>query len=63
MESPPSLEERQLTTRPLIYNGQFYSWCKTRMHDFIIEKDSELWYIICDGPYVPIETTKKGDTS
>ncbi|XP_075079968.1 uncharacterized protein LOC142165280 [Nicotiana tabacum] len=29
------------------------------MHDFIIAEDSELWDIICDGPYIPTE--KIGD--
>ncbi|XP_075099004.1 uncharacterized protein LOC142175897 [Nicotiana tabacum] len=29
------------------------------MHDFITEEDSELWDVICDGPYAP--TKKVGD--
>ncbi|XP_019244367.1 PREDICTED: uncharacterized protein LOC109224234 [Nicotiana attenuata] len=29
------------------------------MHDFIMAEDSELWDVICDGPYVP--TKKVGD--
>ncbi|XP_070055108.1 uncharacterized protein [Nicotiana tomentosiformis] len=26
------------------------------MHDFIIAEDSELWDVICDGPFVPMKT-------
>ncbi|XP_075106872.1 uncharacterized protein LOC107780968 [Nicotiana tabacum] len=26
------------------------------MHDFIITEDSELWDVICDGPFVPMKT-------
>ncbi|XP_070006006.1 uncharacterized protein [Nicotiana sylvestris] len=25
------------------------------MHDFIMAEDSELWDVICDGPYIPIK--------
>ncbi|XP_075080063.1 uncharacterized protein LOC142165397 [Nicotiana tabacum] len=29
------------------------------MHDFIMAKDSELWDIICDGPYVPTKVLEE----
>nr|XP_016436170.1 PREDICTED: uncharacterized protein LOC107762337 [Nicotiana tabacum] len=30
------------------------------MHDFIIVEDSELWDVICDGPFVPMKTVGEG---
>ncbi|XP_070044855.1 uncharacterized protein [Nicotiana tomentosiformis] len=59
MAAPPNLEEGQSTYMPPRFNGQYYGWWKTRMHDFIMEEDSELWDVICDGPYVP--TKKVGE--
>ncbi|XP_070007642.1 structural maintenance of chromosomes protein 3-like [Nicotiana sylvestris] len=55
MASPPNFEEGQSTYRPPRFNGQYYGWRKTRIHDFIMVEDSELWYIICDGPHVPMK--------
>ncbi|XP_070010316.1 uncharacterized protein [Nicotiana sylvestris] len=55
MAAPPSFEEGQSTYRPPRFNGQYYGWWKTRMHDFIMAKDSVMWDIICDGPYVPMK--------
>ncbi|XP_033510259.1 uncharacterized protein [Nicotiana tomentosiformis] len=52
MATPPNFEEGQSTYRPPRFNGQYYGWWKTRMHDFIMAEDSELWDVICDGPYV-----------
>ncbi|XP_070044871.1 uncharacterized protein [Nicotiana tomentosiformis] len=59
MAVPPNLEEGQSTYMPPRFNGQYYGWWKTQMHDFIMEEDSELWDVICDGPYVP--TKKVGE--
>ncbi|XP_070018194.1 uncharacterized protein [Nicotiana sylvestris] len=55
MVAPPNFEEGQLTYRPSRFNGQYYGWWKTRMHDFIMAEDSKLWDIICDGPHVPMK--------
>nr|XP_009787467.1 PREDICTED: uncharacterized protein LOC104235404 [Nicotiana sylvestris] len=52
MAAPSNFEERQSTYRPPRFNGQYYGWWKTWMHNFIMAKDSE---IICDGPHVPIK--------
>nr|XP_009761716.1 PREDICTED: uncharacterized protein LOC104213861 [Nicotiana sylvestris] len=30
------------------------------MHDFIMVEDSELWDVICDGPFVPMKTVGEG---
>ncbi|XP_075078132.1 uncharacterized protein LOC142164285 [Nicotiana tabacum] len=46
--------------RPPRFNGQYYGWWKTRMHDFIMAEDSELWDVICDGPFVPMKTGGEG---
>ncbi|XP_070015810.1 uncharacterized protein LOC142174309 [Nicotiana tabacum] len=55
MAAPPNFKEGQSTYRPPRFNGQYYSWWKTHMHDFIMAKDLELWDIICDGPHVPMK--------
>ncbi|XP_070043110.1 uncharacterized protein [Nicotiana tomentosiformis] len=56
MAAPQNFKDGQFTYRPPRFNGQYYGWWKTRMHDFIMAEDSELWDVICDGPFVP---TKK----
>ncbi|XP_070015969.1 uncharacterized protein [Nicotiana sylvestris] len=60
MAAPPNFEEGQSTNKPPRFNSQYYGWRKTRMHDFIMAEDSELWDIICDGPHVPMK--KLGET-
>ncbi|XP_070045152.1 uncharacterized protein [Nicotiana tomentosiformis] len=40
MSAPPNFEEGQSTYRPPRFNGQYYGWWKTRMHDFIMAGDS-----------------------
>ncbi|XP_070022578.1 uncharacterized protein [Nicotiana sylvestris] len=59
MAAPPNFEEGQLTYRPPRFNGQYYGWWKTRMYDFMMAEDSELWDIICDGPHVPMKKLKE----
>ncbi|XP_019262408.1 PREDICTED: uncharacterized protein LOC109240231 [Nicotiana attenuata] len=56
MAAPPNSEEVQSTYIPPRFNGQYYKWWKKRTYDFIMTEDSELWYIICDGPFVPTKT-------
>ncbi|XP_059306314.1 uncharacterized protein LOC132057724 [Lycium ferocissimum] len=60
MAAPPNMEEGQSFTRPPRFNGKYYGWWKTRMHDFIMAEDSELWDVICDGPYIPVHTSEDG---
>ncbi|XP_070019885.1 uncharacterized protein [Nicotiana sylvestris] len=52
MAAPPNFEEGKSTHRPPRFNRQYYGWWKTRMHDFIMVEDSELWDVICNGPYL-----------
>ncbi|XP_070019978.1 uncharacterized protein [Nicotiana sylvestris] len=59
MAAPPNFKKGQSTYRPPRFNGQYYGWWKTRMHEFIMVEDSELWDVICDGPFVP--TKNLGD--
>ncbi|XP_075108818.1 uncharacterized protein LOC142180671 [Nicotiana tabacum] len=59
MVAPPNFEEGQSTYRPPRFNRQLYRWWKTRMHDFIMADDSELWDVICDGPYVPTKVLEE----
>ncbi|XP_075101076.1 uncharacterized protein LOC142176738 [Nicotiana tabacum] len=60
MATPPNHKEGQSTYRPPNFNGQYYGWWKTRMHDSIMAEDSELWDVICDGPFVPMKTIGEG---
>ncbi|XP_009796753.1 uncharacterized protein LOC142182304 [Nicotiana tabacum] len=53
MVAPPNFEEGQSTYRSPRFNEQYYGWWKTRMHDFIMDEDSELWNVISDEPFVP----------
>ncbi|XP_070009701.1 uncharacterized protein [Nicotiana sylvestris] len=56
MSAPPKNWEGQSTTRPPLFNGQYYSWRKNSMRDHIIREDYKLWDIITDGP---LASTKK----
>ncbi|XP_033516899.1 uncharacterized protein [Nicotiana tomentosiformis] len=60
MVAPPNFEEGQSTYRPPRFNGQYFGWWQTRMHDFIINEDSKLWDVICDGPFVPMKVFGEG---
>nr|XP_009602469.1 uncharacterized protein LOC104097589 [Nicotiana tomentosiformis] len=59
MAIPPNFEEGQSAYRPPRFNVRYYGWWKTWMHDFIMAENSELWDVICDGPFVP--TKNLGD--
>ncbi|XP_075109111.1 uncharacterized protein LOC142180907 [Nicotiana tabacum] len=59
MGAPLNFEEGQSTYRPPRFNSQYYGWWKTSMHDFIMDENSELWEVICDGPFFP--TKNLGD--
>ncbi|XP_070043132.1 uncharacterized protein [Nicotiana tomentosiformis] len=56
MVAPPNFQEGQSTYRPPRFNGQYYGWWKTRMHNFIMAEDFELWDVICDEPFFPMKT-------
>ncbi|XP_075099090.1 uncharacterized protein LOC142175976 [Nicotiana tabacum] len=60
MAAPLNFEEGQSTYRPPRFNGQYYGWWKTRVHDFIMAEDSELWDVICNGPFVPMKAFGEG---
>ncbi|XP_049342929.1 uncharacterized protein LOC125807259 [Solanum verrucosum] len=61
MAAPANMEEGQSSTRPPRFNGQCYGWWKNRMHDYINAKDTELWDVILDGPYIPTKDVKYGE--
>lgn len=48
-------------TRPPLLDGQFYSWLKIRMRDYLMTKDINVWYMIWEGPYVPTMEVKVGE--
>ncbi|XP_070010975.1 uncharacterized protein [Nicotiana sylvestris] len=60
MSAPPGNWEGQSTARPLLFNGQYYSWWKNRMTDHIIGEDYELWDIVTDGPLATMKKTDEG---
>ncbi|XP_070049073.1 uncharacterized protein [Nicotiana tomentosiformis] len=60
MAAPPNFEAGQSMYRPPRFNDQYYSWWNTRMHDFIMAEDSELWDVIYDRPFVPMKTVGEG---
>ncbi|KAF3643604.1 Exocyst complex component SEC5B [Capsicum annuum] len=45
------------------FNIEYYGWLKTRMHNFIMAEDSELWDIIVDDPLIPTRVVKVGDVT
>ncbi|XP_070035364.1 uncharacterized protein [Nicotiana tomentosiformis] len=60
MSAPPGNWEGQSTSRPLLFNGQYYSWWKNRMRDHIIREDYELWDIVTDGPLATLKINVEG---
>ncbi|KAH0691227.1 hypothetical protein KY289_018585 [Solanum tuberosum] len=59
--APLNLEEGQSSTRQPRFNVQFYSWWKTRMHNYLMAEDNEMWDIVLDGPFIPTIELKDGD--
>ena len=51
----------QHINRPPLFNGEYYSWWKTRMEDFIQAEDYELWVRITNGPLIPTITDSEGN--
>ncbi|XP_070037283.1 uncharacterized protein [Nicotiana tomentosiformis] len=60
MSAPLENWEGQSTTRPPLFNDQYYSWWKTRMRDHIIGEDYELWDIVTDGPLATMKINAEG---
>ncbi|XP_070058083.1 uncharacterized protein [Nicotiana tomentosiformis] len=60
MSAPPENWEGQSTATPPLFNGQYYSWRKTRMIDHIIGEDYELWDIVTDGPLATLKINAEG---
>ncbi|XP_069149264.1 uncharacterized protein [Solanum lycopersicum] len=59
MVAPLNLEEGQSSSQPPRFNDQFYSWWKTRMHDYLMVEDKKLWDIVLDGPFIPTIEVKE----
>ncbi|XP_070025649.1 uncharacterized protein [Nicotiana sylvestris] len=60
MSASPGNWEGQSTTRPPLFNGQYYSWWKNRMRYHIIGKDYELWDIVTDGSLATMKKNTEG---
>ncbi|XP_070040322.1 uncharacterized protein [Nicotiana tomentosiformis] len=61
MSAPPGNWEGKSTTRPPLFNGQYYSWWKSGMRDHIIGEDDELWDIVTNGPLANMDINDKGE--
>ncbi|XP_070003530.1 uncharacterized protein [Nicotiana sylvestris] len=55
MSAPPGINEGHSTTRPPLFNENYYSWRKARMNDFLTTEDHERWTIVNQGPLIPIK--------
>ncbi|XP_070017001.1 uncharacterized protein [Nicotiana sylvestris] len=60
MSAPPGNWEGQSTYRPPLFNGQYYSWRKNRMRDYIIGEDYDIWDIVTDGPLATMKKNVEG---
>ncbi|XP_070055666.1 uncharacterized protein [Nicotiana tomentosiformis] len=56
MSAPPGNWEGKSIARPPLFNGQYYSWWRSKMRHHIWGEDYELWDIVIDGP---VATLKK----
>lgn len=63
MVVPPNLREGQSTTRTPRFNGQYYGWWETSMHDFIMSEDCELQDMIEDDHFIPSKTIKDSEVT
>jgi len=62
MSTPHGMLEGQSMTRPPYFNGQYYSWWKNHMENYVQADDYELWMIIQNGPLIPKKTLKNGSS-
>ena len=44
--------ENQSTTRPPFFDGNDYSYWKTKMRVFLQALDYEIWEMVCDGSFI-----------
>jgi len=58
MSTSHGMLEGQSMTRAPYFNGQYYSWWKNRMENYIQVEDSELWMLIKNGPLIPTKVTE-----
>lgn len=43
MTTLTNLEEGQSTSKPPRFDGQYYGWWKTRIYEFIMTEEIEIW--------------------
>ena len=46
-------QRNQYPTRPPLFYDKLYKYWKIRMRDYLMAEDSDVWEVICKGPYVP----------
>ncbi|XP_015060063.1 uncharacterized protein LOC107005933 [Solanum pennellii] len=57
-------KQRNLSpTRPPLFDDKLYKYWKIRMRDYLMAEDSEVWDVICKGPYVPTMEVKYGEVT
>ena len=55
-----TFREGQSTTRPPFFNGNNYSYWKTRMKIYLEALDYEIWEVVCDGPFIHLTKNEVG---
>ncbi|XP_075101693.1 uncharacterized protein LOC142177127 [Nicotiana tabacum] len=60
MSALPENWEGESTSRPPLFNGQYYSWWRNRMRDHIQGEDYELRDIVTDGQSATLKKNAEG---
>ena len=47
-----------MTTRLPFFDGNDYPYWKIRMRIYLQTLDYEIWEVVCDGPFMPINKMK-----
>lgn len=59
IENDSTFKKGQSTIRPPFFDGNNYSYWKTRLRIFLQTLDYEILRIICDGPFMPMATKEE----
>ena len=60
-QNDSTFRECQSTTRLPFFDANDYHYWKTRMRIYLQALDSEIWEIVCDGPFMPITKNEVGE--
>ena len=56
-------QRNQSPARPPLFDSKLYKYWKIRMRDYLMAEDSEVWDVICKGPFVPTMEVKDGEVT